>query len=121
MFTKLAIATVVAALAAPALAANVDVQLLNKGDMGAMTFQPDLIRIAPGDTITFQPVDKGHDVETIAGMLPAGATAFKGEISKPLTETLTYLASTPLSATRTMVSAWSPSLWLVTMCRTSML
>jgi pseudoazurin len=89
MFAKLALAAFLAAVAVPALAANVDVQLLNKGDMGAMTFQPDLVKIAPGDTVTFQPTDKGHNVETIAGMLPAGATAFKGDTSKPLVETFT--------------------------------
>ena len=89
MFAKMALATLFAALAAPALAANVDVQLLNKGDMGSMVFQPDLVKIASGDTVTFQPTDKGHNVETIAGMLPAGATAFKGDTSKALTETFT--------------------------------
>ena len=89
MFTKMALATLFAALAMPAFAANVDVQLLNKGDMGSMVFQPDLVKIAPGDTVTFQPTDKGHNVETIAGMLPAGAVAFKGDTSKALTETFT--------------------------------
>lgn len=89
MFTKMALATLFAAFAVPALAANVDVQLLNKGDMGSMVFQPDLVKIAPGDTVTFQPTDKGHNVETITGMLPAGATAFKGDTNKPLTETFT--------------------------------
>jgi len=89
MYTKMAFATLFAALAMPAFAANVDVQLLNKGDMGSMVFQPDLIKIAPGDTVTFQPTDKGHNVETIAGMLPAGAAAFKGDTSKALTETFT--------------------------------
>ena len=89
MFAKLALATLFAAVALPTFAANIDVQLLNKGDMGAMVFQPDLIKIAPGDTVTFQPTDKGHNVETITGMLPAGATPFKGDTSKALTETFT--------------------------------
>jgi pseudoazurin len=90
-FAKFAAATalVLAAGATPTLAANVDVQLLNKGDMGSMVFQPDLIKVNVGDTVTFQPSDKGHDVETIAGMIPAGAAAFKGDNSEPLTETFT--------------------------------
>ena len=33
MFAKMVLATVIAGLAIPAFAANVDVQLLNKGDM----------------------------------------------------------------------------------------
>jgi pseudoazurin len=73
----------------PVLAANVDIQLLNKGDAGSMTFQPDLVKIAVGDTVTFQPTDKGHNVDVIANMLPAGAQPFKGDTSKPLTETFT--------------------------------
>ena len=89
MFKTIALATILAAVAAPALAANVDIQLLNKGDMGAMVFQPDLVKIAVGDTVTFQPTDKGHNVDTIQGMIPAGAAPFKGDTSKPLTETFT--------------------------------
>jgi pseudoazurin len=73
----------------PAFAANVDVNMLNKGDKGAMVFQPDLVKIAVGDTVTFQPVDKGHDVDAVADVIPAGATPFKGQLSQPLTETFT--------------------------------
>lgn len=73
----------------PAVAGNVDVRLLNKGDMGAMVFEPALIEIGVGDTVTFQPTDKGHNVDTIAGMIPAGATPFKGDTSQALTETFT--------------------------------
>ena len=80
------IATLVLATA-PAFAANVDVQLLNKGDKGAMVFQPDLVKIAVGDTVTFQPTDKGHDVDGAAGNIPAAAAPFKGQMSQPLTQT----------------------------------
>lgn len=73
----------------PAFAANVDVNMLNKGDKGAMVFQPDLVKIAVGDTVTFQPVDKGHDVDAVADVIPPGATPFKGKLSQPLTETFT--------------------------------
>ena len=76
--------------ATPALAANVDVQLLNKGSDGtAMVFEPNLVKINVGDTVTFQPIDKGHDVQSIDGMIPAGASSFKGEINQPFTETFT--------------------------------
>ena len=85
----LAAALVLAAGAAPAWAANVDVQLLNKGDTGSMVFQPDLVKINVGDTVTFLPTDKGHDVQSIDGLIPAGATPFKGGMSQPLTETFT--------------------------------
>jgi pseudoazurin len=81
---------VVATGAIPAAAANVNVQLLNKGADGtAMVFEPSLVKIDVGDSVTFQPVDKGHDVQSIDGMIPAGATSFKGEINQPFTETFT--------------------------------
>lgn len=89
-FLAIILATALIAIPAlPAMAANVDVQLLNKGDAGAMAFQPDLVRVGVGDTVTFQPTDKGHNVDVVANMLPAGAQPFKGDTSKPLSETFT--------------------------------
>jgi plastocyanin len=52
--TSLALGLALVCAAAPALAANVDVQLLNKGDKGAFVFQPDLVKIGVGDTVTFE-------------------------------------------------------------------
>jgi pseudoazurin len=75
--------------AAPAFAANVDVQMLNKGDKGAFVFQPDLVKIAVGDTVTFKPTDKGHDVDAVAAGIPAGATPFKSPMSQELAQTFT--------------------------------
>lgn len=72
-----------------AQAADHEVQMLNKGEKGAMVFQPDMIQAAPGDTVTFLPTDKGHDAESIKGMLPDGAEPFKGKISQPITVTVT--------------------------------
>jgi len=75
--------------AAPAFAANVEVHMLNKGDKGNMVFQPDLVRIAPGDTVTFVSVDKGHNVDGIAAMMPEGAPAFKSKLSETFVQTFT--------------------------------
>jgi pseudoazurin len=87
---RIAIAAALAALmsAGAAEAADHQVQMLNKGEKGAMVFQPDLVVAAPGDTVTFVPTDKGHDAASIDGMIPDGAQPFKGEIGKPLTVTL---------------------------------
>lgn len=76
-------------IAGAAQAADHQVQMLNKGDKGAMVFQPDFVQAAPGDTVTFVPTDKGHDAESIKGMIPDGAEAFKGKIGQPITVTLT--------------------------------
>ena len=63
-----------------AAAAEVEVKMLNKGsDGGPMVFEPALVKIAPGDTVKFVATDKGHNAETIKGMLPDGATAFVGK------------------------------------------
>jgi pseudoazurin len=87
---RIAIAAALAALmsAGAAEAADHQVQMLNKGEKGAMVFQPDLVVAVPGDTVTFVPTDKGHDAASIDGMIPDGAQPFKGEIGKPLTVTL---------------------------------
>jgi len=68
--------------ALPAFAANVEVHMLNKGEKGAMVFEPDIVKIAPGDTVTFVSIDKGHNVEGITAMMPAGAPAFKSKLSE---------------------------------------
>ena len=64
------------------------VEMLNKGDKGAMVFQPDLIRAAPGDTIKFVPTDKSHNAETIKGMIPEGAEGFKSKMNEEFSVTL---------------------------------
>lgn len=83
-------ALVIAALlsSGAAYAADHQVQMLNKGDKGAMVFQPDYIVAAPGDTVTFVPTDKSHDAESVEGMLPEGAAPFKGKMNEQITVTV---------------------------------
>ncbi len=76
-------------MAAPAMAANFEVQMLNKGADGAMVFEPALTKVAVGDTVTFIPTDKSHNVETIKGMLPDGAEPTKGKASEETVITFT--------------------------------
>jgi pseudoazurin len=90
MNARTLIATLVVALTAaatPALAANFEVKMLNKGEAGAMVFEPALVRVQPGDTVTFLATDKGHDAQTIKEMLPEGAEPFKGAMGKDVTVT----------------------------------
>jgi len=56
--------------------------MLNKGEKGGMVYQPDFVRAAPGDTIKFIPTDKGHNVESIKGMLPDGVKKFRSKFNK---------------------------------------
>ena len=49
-------------------AANITVEMLNKRDDGAkMVYSEDITRIDVGDTVTWVPTSKGHNVEFIAG------------------------------------------------------
>jgi pseudoazurin len=84
----LQLAAVIFTLAAgPALAANHEVHMLNKGADGAMVFEPALTNVAVGDTVTFIPTDKGHNAETISDILPAGAAPFRGAMGEQITVT----------------------------------
>jgi pseudoazurin len=90
LFGMMAAAAIIAGgMTAPALAANFDVQMLNKGAAGAMVFEPALVNLAPGDTVTFLPVDKGHNAESIKDMTPEGAELFKSGMNKEITVTYT--------------------------------
>lgn len=73
-----------------AYAETFEVQMLNKGSDGErMVFEPSLVKAAPGDTIKFIAANKGHNAETVKGMLPEGAEAFKGKINEEIEVTLT--------------------------------
>lgn len=71
--------------ASPAVAKDVQVKMLNKGNGRAMVFSPEVVKIAPGDTVTFVATDKGHNAEIISTMIPAGAAPFKGKMNQGLT------------------------------------
>ena len=76
-----------AAMATPALAEDMTIEMLNKRDDGAkMVYSEDIARIDVGDTITWVPTAKGHNVEFIAG--PDGWDApRKSKLSKEVTIT----------------------------------
>ncbi|ODT01957.1 MAG: pseudoazurin [Mesorhizobium sp. SCN 65-20] len=89
---KYAIATAAAfaavLLAGTVQAAEIKIEMLNKGEKGAMVFQPDYVVAQPGDTITFVPTDKSHDAQSIKDMIPEGATPFKGKMSEAVSFTV---------------------------------
>ncbi|ASR09900.1 pseudoazurin (plasmid) [Rhizobium leguminosarum bv. viciae] len=78
-YRLIAAAAALIASAAPLMAADHQVQMLNKGTDGAMVFEPSFLKIAPGDTITFVPTDKSHNVETFKGLIPDGVAEFKSK------------------------------------------
>jgi len=59
---------IMASLSVPAFAEDMTIEMLNKRDDGAkMVYSEDIARIDVGDTITWVPTSKGHNVEFIAG------------------------------------------------------
>ena len=74
-------------LGAAAGAAEIEVKMLDKGTEGVMVFEPALVKIAPGDTVKFVATNKGHNAETIKGMLPEGADPFVGKVNQEIAVT----------------------------------
>ncbi|WP_159952445.1 pseudoazurin [Rhizobium sp. 18065] len=77
-------AAVFAAIPGLVAAADFEMHMLNKGAEGAMVFEPAGLKIAPGDSVTFIPTDKGHNAEVIKGMFPDGAVEFKGKMNEQI-------------------------------------
>ena len=85
MMTLAALAVLMSA--SMALAAEVEVKMLNKGAEGLMVFEPSLIRIEPGDTVKFVATDKSHNAESIKNMVPEGAAPFAGKMNEDISVT----------------------------------
>jgi pseudoazurin len=90
--TSLGLAATLAAagLAAigPASAAEYEIKMLNRGEAGIMVFEPAFLEVAPGDTVHFRALDKGHNAASIDGMIPDGGATWKGGLNKDVTVTL---------------------------------
>ena len=67
-----------------ALGADITVRELNRGPNGFFVFDPELVHIKPGDTVHFIAVDKGHEVRSLPGMIPAKAEPFNANIGEDL-------------------------------------
>ena len=68
-------------------AADYEVQMLNSGSEGFMVFEPAVLSVEIGDTVTFVATDMAHNSASIAGMIPAGAAAWSGDLSKDIAVT----------------------------------
>ncbi|WPJ98989.1 pseudoazurin [Pseudomonas putida] len=74
-------------LAPTALAEVHEVKMLNRGSDGAMVYEPDHLRIAPGDSVRFLPSHSGHNAASVAGLLTTGAEPFKSKLNQPFEHT----------------------------------
>ena len=74
-------------LVGTAMAAEHEVQMLNKGPDGQRNwFEPAVVYSEPGDTIKFVTVDKGHNSASV--VIPEGAEPWKGKLSQDTSVTL---------------------------------
>jgi pseudoazurin len=85
----LTLAVALTALGAAAQAETFTVEMLNRGEAGAMVFEPAFIQAQPGDTVTFVPTDRSHNSVSIEGMIPEGAEPWEGALNEEVTVTLT--------------------------------
>ena len=70
-----------------ALAENYEVKMLNQGPEGYMVFEPAVLKINKGDTVTFKATDAAHNSASIKGMIPAGAKEWNGRLSQDISVT----------------------------------
>ena len=86
----LALAVTLALPGAAALAESYQVQMLNRGESGAMVFEPAFLHVQPGDTVVFVPTDPGHNVASVKGMIPEGVDPIESAImGEPMPVTFT--------------------------------
>jgi pseudoazurin len=83
------ICAIASAWGPPSLAAEYEIRMLDHGSAGMMMFDPDLLKIAPGDTVHFVATDKDHNAASIPGMIPDGAQPFSSQVGEDFKVTLT--------------------------------
>ena len=70
-----------------AVGKNYEVQMLNQGSEGYMVFEPSVIKIQKGDSVTCKATDAAHNTASIDGMIPAGAKVWNSKLSQDITIT----------------------------------
>jgi pseudoazurin len=86
-FINTIIAGFLVILSGAALAESHEVQMLNTGSDGVMVFEPAVLSINPGDSVTFKATNPGHNSESMAGMVPDGAEGWQGGMGQEVTVT----------------------------------
>ncbi len=66
-------------------AKTVEIQMLNKDPKNKKVrnvFRPAIVRVNSGDTVRFVAVDKGHNSQSLAGMIPEGAEEWSSKVGQ---------------------------------------
>ncbi len=72
-----------------AFAETFEETMLNKGQTAAMVSEPRFVSVEIGTTVTFLPVDKGHNAETFKGTMREDHELFKGKTNQKVSADLT--------------------------------
>lgn len=89
MKTKLALTLMMSMLfSAVAFSTEHTVEMKSSGASGIMVFEPAVINVSVGDTVHFLPTDISHNSESVQGLTPKGAVAWKGNMNKKVSVTV---------------------------------
>ena len=64
-----------------------EVRMLNQGTDGVMVFEPSVLQVQLGDSVTFKAENPGHNAASIEGMIPDGADPWDSGMSQDITVT----------------------------------
>ena len=81
--------TLMFVMATPVIAADHTVEMLSSSNGEMMVFKPAVLKIAPGDSVTWKATNPGHNTASIAGMTPDASLEWNGKINEELKITFT--------------------------------
>ena len=76
-------------MATPVIAADHIVEMLSSSNGEMMVFKPAVLKIAPGDSVTWKATNPGHNTASIAEMTPDASLEWNGKINEELKITFT--------------------------------
>ena len=71
-------------ITAPVMAADHTVEMLSSSNGEMMVFKPAVLKIAPGDTVTWKATNPGHNTASISEMTPDASLSWNGNINEEL-------------------------------------
>ena len=81
--------TLIFVMATPVIAADHTVEMLSSSNGEMMVFKPAVLKIAPGDSVTWKATNPGHNTASIAEMTPDASLEWNGKINEELKITFT--------------------------------
>ena len=76
-------------VATPVISADHTVEMLSSSNGEMMVFKPAVLKIAPGDSVTWKATNPGHNTASIAEMTPDASLEWNGKINEELKITFT--------------------------------